>query len=125
MRKLIRDRVRNLVSLLEGFLAIVRSPAFLLHLSHDGAPRGVQVGHLEQIFTAVFGRPEAVTVDRELWWEAARHSLLFSALSEFHGVALGKPQFLEEMISLWYSHGKALHFQLIFCHIPINHIHRF
>ena len=72
----------------------VRSSAFLHHVAYDGAPRGVQVGHLEQIFTTIFGRPEALAVGRELGREAALRSLLFSALGEFHGVALDKTQFL-------------------------------
>ena len=83
------------MNLKEGFVATVRPPAFLGHFSHDSAPRGVQVGHLEQIFAAVLGRPViVVTVGGELVREAALRGLLFSALGELHGVALGESQFL-------------------------------
>ena len=82
------------ISLLLILLLLHRSSAFHLHASHDGAARGVQIGHLEQIFAAVFGRPEAATVGDELGWEAAALRLLLSGLRELHEVALLETQLL-------------------------------
>ena len=89
MRKLLRVLNFDLLS------TMVQPSVFLLQVSLYGASSRVQVCHLEQIFAAVFGRPEAVvTVGGELGRETAPISLLLSDLREFHGVALNETQFL-------------------------------